>query len=165
MYLWKAFLMHRHFYRPWVLELTSYVTQLSVFQQALTELPASESSKPLFESRTEDLIKTLVYGGSPSNPFGKALMRLFFLLPQLSKCQELICGGITVEPRDDTLTRTKWHHFMSLLSDLILYFSDGPDNLYEPTSADSKNPESAIWSSRQCFPVLGSLLCCILQSI
>ena len=37
------------------LELTNYVTQLSAFQQALTELrettpdPASESSKPLFE--------------------------------------------------------------------------------------------------------------------
>ena len=24
---------------------------------------------------------------------------------------------------------------------------DGPDNLYEPTSADSKNPESAVWPS------------------
>ena len=41
---------------------------------------------------------------------------------------------------------------------------DGPDNLCEPTSADSKNPESAIWSSRQCLPVLGSLLCSISQS-
>ena len=27
---------------------------------------------------------------------------------------------------------------------LTLYFSDGPDNLCEPTSAESKNPESAI---------------------
>ena len=48
------------------LKLTSYVTQLSAFQQALTELqertpdPASESSKPLFEPGTEVLIKTLV---------------------------------------------------------------------------------------------------------
>ena len=47
------------------LELTSYVTHLSVFQQVLTELPemtpdpASESSKPLFEPGTEVLIKIL----------------------------------------------------------------------------------------------------------
>ena len=41
---------------------------------------------------------------------------------------------------------------------------DGPDNLCEPTSADSRNPESAVWSSRQCLPVLGSLLYCIPQS-
>ena len=44
---------------PEALELTSYVTQLSAFPQALTELremapdPASESSKPLFEPGTE----------------------------------------------------------------------------------------------------------------
>ena len=50
---------------PEPLELTSYVTQLSVFQQVLTELPemtpdtASESSKPLSEPGTEVLIKTL----------------------------------------------------------------------------------------------------------
>ena len=69
---------------PEALELTSYVTQLSTFQQALTELrqmtpdPASESSKPLFEPGTE-----------------------------LSKCQELIHGYITLELRDGTLTKTK----------------------------------------------------------
>ena len=54
---------------PEALELTSYVTQLSALQQALTELrettpdPASESSKPLFEQGTEFLIKTLWSGG------------------------------------------------------------------------------------------------------
>ena len=54
---------------PEALELTSYVTQLSAFQQALTEIqemtpdPASESSKPLFEPGTEVLIKTLGSGG------------------------------------------------------------------------------------------------------
>ena len=42
---------------------------------------------------------------------------------------------------------------------------DGPDNLCGSTSADSKNPESAVGSSRQCLPVLGSLLCCIPQSV
>ena len=81
MYLWKAFLTDID---PEALELTSYVTQLSTFQQALTELqqmtpdPASESSKPLFEPGTE-----------------------------LSKCQELIHGYITLELRDGTLTKTK----------------------------------------------------------
>ena len=54
---------------PEALELTNYVTQLSAFQQALTELrettpdPASETSKPLFEPGTEVLIKTLGSGG------------------------------------------------------------------------------------------------------
>ena len=56
---------------PEALKLTSYVTQLSAFQQTLTELwettpdPASESSKPLFEPETEVLIKTLGSGGPP----------------------------------------------------------------------------------------------------
>ena len=59
---------------PEDLELTSYVTQLSTFQQALTELreatpePASESSKPLFEPGTEVLIKTLGSGGPSLKP-------------------------------------------------------------------------------------------------
>ena len=54
---------------PEALELTNYVTQLSAFQHALTELqettpdPASESSKPLFERGTEVLIKTMGSGG------------------------------------------------------------------------------------------------------
>ena len=58
--------MHRHFVKhPEALELTIYVTQLSAFQQASTELRemtpdlASESSKPLFEPGTKVLIKTL----------------------------------------------------------------------------------------------------------
>ena len=111
---------------PEALELTKYVTQLSAFQQALTELqettpdPASESSKPLFEPGTKVLIKTLGSGAHPLSPSGKAFTRLFFLLPQLSKCQELICGYITLELRGGILTRTKWLHFMSLLSMLWL---------------------------------------------
>ena len=53
MYLWKDFLKQDIVIDPEALELTSYVTQLSAFQQGLTELqettpdPASESSKPL----------------------------------------------------------------------------------------------------------------------
>ena len=98
---------------PEALELTNYVTKLSVFQQALAELqevtpdPASESSKPLFEPRTKALIQHWDLGANPLSPSGKALTRLFFLLPQLSKCQELIRGYITLELRDGTLTRTK----------------------------------------------------------
>ena len=59
---------------PEGLELTSYVTQLSAFQQSLTELwettpdPTSESNKPLFEPRTEVLIKTLGSGGPSLEP-------------------------------------------------------------------------------------------------
>ena len=86
---------------------------LSAFQQALTELqemtpdPASESSKPLFEPGTEVLINHWGLGAHPLSPSGKAVTRLFFLLPQLSKCQGLIRGYITLELRDGTLTRTK----------------------------------------------------------
>ena len=65
-------------------------------------------------------LKTLGSGAHPSSLSGKSLTRLFFLLPQLSKCQELIRGYITLELRGGTLTRTKWHHFMSLLSMLWL---------------------------------------------
>ena len=65
----RPFLCTDIFIDPETLELTSYVTQLSAFQQALTELwertpdPASESSKPLFEPGTEVLIKILGSGG------------------------------------------------------------------------------------------------------
>ena len=106
------------------LGLTHYVTQLSAFQQALAELwektpdPASEFSKPLFEPGTEVLIKTL--GAHASSPSGKSLTRLFFLLPQLSKYQELIHGYSTLELGGGALTRIKWCHFMSLLSMLWL---------------------------------------------
>ena len=92
----------------------------------------------------EALIKHWDLGAHPSSPSGKALTRLFFLLPQLSKCQELICGYIILELRDGTLTRTVTSFYVFTFYALTLYFSDGPDNLCEPTSADSKNPDSAI---------------------
>ena len=65
-------------------------------------------------------LKTLGSGAHPSSLSGKSLTRLFFLLPQLSKCQELIRGYITLELRSVTLNRTNWLHFMSLLSMLWL---------------------------------------------
>ena len=74
MYLWKAFLLHRHCIDTEALGLTSYVTQLSAFQQTLTKLqettpdPASESNKALFEPRTKVLIKTLGSGGPSLEP-------------------------------------------------------------------------------------------------
>ena len=70
----RAFLCTDIVLDPEALELTSYVTQLSAFQQALTEFlemapdPASESSKPLFEPGTEVLIKTLGSGGPSLEP-------------------------------------------------------------------------------------------------
>ena len=42
---------------------------------------------------------------------------------------------------------------------------DGPRNLCGPAFADSKNPEFAVWPSRQCLPVLGSFLHLIPQSV
>ena len=59
---------------PEALELTSYVTQLSAFQQALTELqemtpdPVSELSKPLLEPGTKVLIRTLRSWGPSLEP-------------------------------------------------------------------------------------------------
>ena len=70
----------------------------------VTPDPASELSKHLFEPGTEVLIKTLGSGGHLP---GKALTGLFFLLPQVSKCQELIRGYITLVLRGGTLTKTK----------------------------------------------------------
>ena len=98
---------------PEALELTNYVTQLSAFQQALMELremtpdPDFELSKPLFEPGTEVLIKTLGSGGQSLEPLWQGPYQLFFLLPQLSKCQKLIPGYILLELRGDTLTKTK----------------------------------------------------------
>ena len=59
---------------PEALELTSYVSQLSAFQQAITELwettpdLASESSKPLFEPGNEVIIKALGSWGPSLEP-------------------------------------------------------------------------------------------------
>ena len=56
------------------MQLTSYVIQLSAFQQASTELwdttpdPASESSKPLFEPGNEVIIKALGSWGPSLEP-------------------------------------------------------------------------------------------------
>ena len=78
MYLCKAFLMPIVI-DPKALELTTCVTQLSAFQQAIAEIqeinsdPGSESGKPLFEPGIEVLIKHWDLGAHPSSSSGKAL--------------------------------------------------------------------------------------------
>ena len=80
---------------PEVLELTSYVTQLSDFQQALTELqemtpkPASESSKPLFEPGTEVLIKTLGSGSPSLEPLWEGRYQAILSSPTAVKVPEI----------------------------------------------------------------------------
>ena len=76
---------------PEALELTDYVTQLSAFQQTLTELqettpdPASESSKPLFEPGTEVLIKTLGSGGQSLEPLWEGPYQVILSSPTAVK--------------------------------------------------------------------------------
>ena len=107
----------------------------------MTPDPASESNKPPFDPGTKVLIRLWDLETNLSSPSGKALSRLFFLIPQLSRCQELISGCTTLElVKSGTLTKTKQCHFMSF----NFYFSDGPDNLCGPASANSKSPESAV---------------------
>ena len=90
MYLWKAFLTHIVI-DPEALELTSYVTQLSAFQQTLIELwemtpdPTSESSKPLFEPGTEVLMKTLGSGGQPLQPLWEGPYQVILSSPSTVK--------------------------------------------------------------------------------
>ena len=87
----------------------------------VTPDPPSESSKPLFEPGMEVLIKTLEFWGQSLSPLWEGTYEVILSFPQLSKCQELIHGCITLELRDGTLTRTKWRHFMSLVSMLWLF--------------------------------------------
>ena len=142
--------MLRHCYRPWSLGI-NYVTQLSAFQQALTKLPemtpdpVSESSKPLFEPGTEILIKALGFGGPPLEPLWEGPYQAILSSPTAVKV-----------PGNDSWvhhTRVKrWHpdqnevisFYVFIFYALTLYFTDGPDNLCELTSGDSKYPESAI---------------------
>ena len=76
---------------PEALELTSYVTQLSAFQPALTELwgrtpdPESESSKPLFELGTEVLIKTLGSGDQSLKPLWESPYQVILSSPTAVK--------------------------------------------------------------------------------
>jgi len=76
---------------PEALELANHVTQLSAFQQALTELwevtpdPASESSQPLFEPGTEALIKTLRFGGQSLEPLWEGPCQVILSFPTAVK--------------------------------------------------------------------------------
>ena len=64
----RAFLCTDIVIDPEALELSNYVTQLSAFQQALTELrdttpdPASETIKPLFEPGTKVTLENNMAG-------------------------------------------------------------------------------------------------------
>ena len=132
-------------------ELTSYLTQLSAFQQESTELqettsdPVSESSKHLFEPGTEVLIKTLGSGGSSLEPLWEGPYQDILSSPTAVK----VPG---IDSWVDHTRVKRWHpdqklsmpFYVFTFYALTLYFSDGPDNLCEPTSADSRNPESAI---------------------
>ena len=126
MYLRKTLLMHRHCYRPLELESALELTMWRSFQPFNRHygnsgrwlLTQPESNKPLNQAprswkRHWDLEINL------SSPSGKALARLFFLLPQLSRCLQLIPGCTTLKLRSGTLTKTKQCHLTSLSSMLL----------------------------------------------
>ena len=91
----RPFLHTNIFIDPEALELTSYVTQLSALQQALTELrettpdPASESSKPLFEPGTKVFIKTLGSGGPSLEPLWEGPYQVILSSPTSVKVPEI----------------------------------------------------------------------------
>ena len=76
---------------PEALELTNYVTQLSIFQQTLMEFqqvtpdPASALSKPLSEPGTEVLIKTLGSGGQSLEPLWEGPYQVILSSPTAVK--------------------------------------------------------------------------------
>ena len=80
---------------PEALKLTSYVIQLSAFQQTLTKLqettpdPASESNKALFEPRTKVLIKTLGSGGPSLEPLWEGSYQVILSSPTPVKVPEI----------------------------------------------------------------------------
>ena len=87
----RPFLCTEIFIHPEALELTNHVTQLSAFQQALTEVrqvtpdPASESSKPLFQPGTEVLKKTLGSGGQSLEPLWEGSYQVILSSPTAVK--------------------------------------------------------------------------------
>ena len=85
-FLWKDIVID-----PEALGLTSYVTQLSAFQQALTELQemTPDTCKPLFEPGTKVLIKTLGSGGSSLDPLWKGLYQVIISSPTAAKVPEI----------------------------------------------------------------------------
>ena len=91
MYYGKPFLCTDIVIDPEALELTSYVTHLSAFQQALTELwettpdPASESNKPLSEPGTEVLIRTLESGDPSLEPLWEGPYQVILSSPTAVK--------------------------------------------------------------------------------
>ena len=87
----RSFLLTDIVTDPEALELTSYVTQLSAFQQELTEFwettpgSASESSKPLFEPGHEVFIKTLGSGGPSIEPLCEEPYQVILYFPTAVK--------------------------------------------------------------------------------
>ena len=119
MYLCKTLLTHRHCNRPWSLGI-NYVTQVSDLQK---KNPGGNYWPSLWGKQTAVWAKNrgsnkdiVIWGGNCSSSSGKAITRLFFLLTQLSRCQELIRGCNTLDLKSGTLTETKQSHFISLSS-------------------------------------------------
>ena len=157
---------------PEALEFTSYNNSALNFSTGINRTPADDSWPCLWVKQASIWARYWgpdknigIWGPIPRAPLVRVLPGYSFFSHSCQSARNWFVGTSHSSKEVAPWPKLSDIFYVFIFYALTLYFSDGPDNLCELTSADSKYPESAIWSSRQCLPVLGSLLCCIPQSV